>query len=106
MIAKLITAARDRAVPRVHTVIVAANQDLSGTGLQREQRGGTAWRDPHDDFVALPAMTLTDAIVQLQADRGRWPHIDCALGPRDAEFAGREKLFALIREHAARPDAG
>lgn len=106
VIEKLIAAARHRAVPRVHTVIVAADQDLSGIGLQRDSRGGTTWSDPQDDFVVLPAETLSDAVAQLRNNRSRWPHVDCALGQRDPAFVGREKLFALIREHTASPEAG
>lgn len=31
--AKLLAAARERALPRIHTVLVAADQDLTSTGM-------------------------------------------------------------------------
>src|SRR4051812_43075716 len=88
VIAKLVAAARGRALPRIHTVIVAAQQDLSGMGLIRDPRGGPAWRDPNDEFVVLPAATLVDATTQIHADQGRWPSIECALPARERRFVG------------------
>ena len=94
---KLAAAARNRASRRVHTVIVVVEQDLTGTDLVRDSRGGSAWRALDDDFVVLPASTLADAVVQLQANKGRWPRIDCPMPAREPGFVGRDTLFEFIR---------
>jgi hypothetical protein len=67
-IAKLATAARDRSFPRVHSFIVASDQDLSGLKLVPDLRNNNLLREasPSSDFVIIRAESLKEVIELLQ----------------------------------------
>jgi WD40 repeat protein len=96
---KLIVAARDLAFPRLHTVIIAAREELEIPGLEKQPEDPAVLADPLEDFHVLKAPTLSEAIQMLRRDQqGRWQGIDCQLPPPDPDFTGREALFKRVRD--------
>ncbi|GEM_PF-1515570 len=76
---KLLAAARERSLPRVHTVVVADGQDISALGLVAD-RDPKVFRDPGTEFCVVKAATLNEATELLAEDlRTRWGAIiDCS----------------------------
>jgi WD40 repeat protein len=104
---KLLAAARDRAFPRVHTLVASVDQDLTVLGLEDEPKGSNVFCDPFEDFHVLRAPTLETGIELLRRDeQERWHGIDCQLPPLDPDFTGREALFARVRQFVADNDTG
>src|SRR5437867_1207715 len=67
---KLLAAARDRSVPRVHTVIVAKSQPTDHLAGFIKDRHEQILRDPSAQFHVIKADTLEDAVDLLELDSG------------------------------------
>ena len=104
---KLLAAARERTLPRVHTVIVAGGQDLNNIGLVPDPQNAQLFKDPHADFHVIKATTLEEAVrlLEIEADT-RWSSIDCALPPHQPDFVERQRLTAAVQQFIATQESG
>jgi hypothetical protein len=104
---KLLAAAQKRSLARIHTVVVAHGQNLSGILLVRDPHGA-GWYDRSIDLLVLPAHTLDEAITLFGVDAAsRWGAIiDCRDElERHRDFVGREWLNARLAAFVARRNA-
>ena len=91
---KLLAVARERSVPRIHTVVVAEAQrgDIDPSLLAD---------DPHAELRVICAGTMAEAITQIKVDADtRWGKeiIDCTLEiERHKDFVGRHWLQARVQ---------
>lgn len=102
---KLLAAARERSLPRIHTVVVAKDQrpgiECIDPGLLRD--------DPHAEFRVICASDLLQAIKLLKVDaETRWEDvIDCTTEvERHRDFVGRGWLKKQVQAFVAGHDSG
>jgi len=108
-VAKFAAAARDRSFPRVHTLVVAHDQDLSGLDLVIDRNSNLfRERSPTSDFVIVKAESLTKAIklLRMRLEQLEAGSLSNNLPGRDPEFVGRRSLFRKLDEWIATTPAG
>ena len=94
---KLLAVARERSLPRIHTVVVSAAQALHGL-----------WSGvgPQADFHILRAASLVEAVDLLKLNRStRWGAIDCSLPPPVPDYVNRTRLADAVRGFVTQRDA-
>ena len=107
LLPKLIAAAREKTLPRIHTVLVSAEERLEIPGLEEEIKGSSVFCDPLEDFHVIKAPDLPKGIERLRLDeQERWHGIDCQLPPPDPDFTGREALFKHVAQFIEENESG
>ncbi|GEM_PF-5191335 len=105
---KLLAAAKERSLPRVHTVIVADSQPTDHLGFVKD-RQERVLRDPQAQFHVIKAETLEDAVDLLELDsHTRWGQIiDFAAElHRHRDFIGRDWLIARVQAFLETHESG
>lgn len=104
---KLLQAAREKSFPRIHTVIIAQEEELACPPLEPHPPGSNIFRAPHEDFHLIKAPDVRVGIERLMIDeQTRWHGIDCQLPPAAVDFVGRSALFGLVDQFIAGAEAG
>ncbi len=108
---KLFAAARERSIPRVHTVVIAAGQDFDAPGLEpvKDEWGVPApniLADPQAEFRVLRAATVDTARDRLELDASTRFRVDCTLPPAPEHYTGRARLAETLRRFIDTHESG
>jgi WD40 repeat protein len=98
---KVIAALFAKAVPRIHTVVFAQNQDLSAFDLVPHGHPNFfRERQPERDFVVITAESLAEAIefVHLRQEQIKAGDLSGNLPRQNHDFVGRERFYEHLEQ--------
>lgn len=104
---KLLAAAGEKSLPRIHTVVVARDQPLEHFNLTSVAQSPHLFKVPYADLHLIRAHSLAEAVELLAIDtQTRWGSIDCSLPPPDPAFVGRKQLLKAVQDFILTHDSG